>query len=285
MPDAFARLLRRMLEEGQVAWSGLSARSREKLRSLFDAGVLRKIRRGGGFVVEVTDEEVLRGFYRKHYPSAAQPSDTSPRARAVGSLRNAKRAGRTDREPVLLRAFAPTRCTLGETSVDLREVTRRTGAACLILDEDHFWSISAEVAVVENLECFLHFEPMDVEAEVALYASGRLSGLVLSWLGSEQVAGSQFVHCGDYDPVGLDEYLRLRAVAGPRVSLHIPENLAELVHTLGRPDLLRDSSRTLQRLRSSADPDIRRVVRILDETGCGLEQEALLLGGGGTSTE
>jgi hypothetical protein len=59
--------------------------------------------------------------------------------------------------------------------------------------------------------------------------------------------------------------------------LHIPPDLARLIREHGRPGLLADSTAVLGRLRLSPDPDIRAVVRLLDETGCGLEQEALLL--------
>lgn len=277
MPDAFARLIRRMLKEGRVPWSGVGARARERLVSLFDAGVLRKVRRGGGFIVQVRDEDVLARFYRKHYPASDIPGDASPRAHAVGSLRNAKRAPHTDREPVLLRAFESINCRHGPNAVDLGETTRRTGAACLILAGDQFWSITAEVAVVENLECFLHFEALGVGAPVALYASGRLSNLVLRWLGSNAMGRARFVHCGDYDPVGLDEYLRLKEMVGDRARLHVPADLGKLVSQFGRPELLRDSSSTLQRLRKSEDAQVQRVISMLQETGCGLEQEALLL--------
>lgn len=277
MPDAFARLLKRILEDGQVPWSQVSARSEGKLRSLMDAGVVGKSRRGSGFVLEVNDAGVLRDFLKQQYPETEFLGEISPRALAVGSLRNAKRAVRTDREPVLLRAFQPTTCRNGDVSFDVLARSRETGAVCLVLSEDSHWSLSARMAVVENLECFLHFEKMDVPVDVALYASGRLSGRVLQWLQLPAMRECTFSHCGDYDPVGLDEYLRLKTVAGKRAELYVPEDLRELVKTYGRPELLGDSASRLQRLRSAEDTDVRRVVNILDETGRGLEQEVLLL--------
>jgi hypothetical protein len=118
---------------------------------------------------------------------------------------------------------------------------------------------------------------MSVAADVALYASGRLSDLALQWLGSPELSQCRFIHCGDYDPVGLDEFLRLKAVLGDRARLHVPANLRDLVATYGRPELVRDSQAVLKRLRGSADPDVHSVVEALDETGCGLEQEILLM--------
>jgi len=278
MPDAFARLLRRMIEEGQLPRSKLSARSWKDLTPLFDAGVLSQARSGCGLVIEVRAPEALGAFFRKRYPSDGTAIDGPPRARAVGMLRNAKRAGRTRMEPVLIRAMDGVMCTRDNVRCDLRAATLQTGAACVVLESGRFWSMATDVAVVENLECFLHFEEMRVPAGVALYASGRLSDLVLQWFASQELSQCRFVHCGDYDPVGLDEYLRLKAIVGDRARLHIPSDIRNLVATFGRPELLSDSPAVLSRLRRVAYPEVRTVVEALDETGCGLEQEVLLLG-------
>lgn len=278
MPDAFARLLCRMLDKRRAPLSQFSARSLRDLQSLFDSGVLGRARSGGGMVVEVRDPETLARFYRKRYPSDGNAVSGPPRARAVGMLRNAKRVARTNMEPVLVRAKDLAVCTRDGVQCDLRAATVQTGAACLILEAGRFWALRADVAIVENLECFLHFDKMGVSATVALYASGRLSDLALRWIGSPELSQCRFVHSGDYDPVGLDEFLRLKKVVGDRARLHIPPNLRDLVATYGRPELLRDSEAVLMRLRASADPGVCSVVDSLNETGCGLEQESLLIG-------
>lgn len=278
MPDAFARLIRKLQNEGKVARSQFSARSLKDLSSLFDAGVLTQERSGGGMVVALQKPESLQSFYLSHYPSAGKVLAGSPRASAVGMFRNAKRIRRTDMEPVLLRAMRPVVCTRGRKEFDLLTTTQLTGAACLILEPGHFWSCSARLAIVENLECFLHFEKMCIPADVVLYAAGRLSDLALQWLASENLSKCQFIHCGDYDPVGLDEFLRLTNAIGERAGLHIPANLRDLVSKYGRPELLGDSTAVLKRLRQSPDQAIRQVLSILDDTGCGLEQEILLMG-------
>jgi hypothetical protein len=277
MPDAFARLLRRLMADGHIPRSQLSGRSLRELGSLFDAGVLAQARSGGGLVVDVRDPPTLAAFYKKRYPAGDRTMEGPPRALAVGMLRNAKRADRTDLEPVLIRAFAAAEATRGGERINLLAETVRSGCCCVTLEPGRYWALSGVLAIVENLECFLHFERMNVAADVALYAKGRLSRLAFQWLGSPELAACRFIHCGDYDPVGLDEFLRLKNAVGDRASLHVPPDLARLVREHGRPGLLADSAAVLGRLRLSGDPDVRTVVQILDETGCGLEQEALLL--------
>jgi hypothetical protein len=281
MPDPLARLLRRLLADGSIPRTQCSARARTALQSLFDAGTLRQARKGGGLIIEVIAPGAVADFYRTRYPAADTPLAGPPRALAAARLRNAKRMARTDREPVLLRAFRPLGCTDGQNRCDLQVPTDQTGAACLVLARDRPWSLEGAIAIVENLECFLHFEALGVAADAALYASGRLSTLALTWLGSAAMARCRFLHCGDYDPVGLDEFLRLEQRVGARVTLHLPDNLEHLIRTYGRPELLRDSAAILARLRAAPHPQVQRVVRMLDDTGCGLEQELLLLAGAG----
>ena len=281
MPDAFAHLLQRLAQEGRVPRSQISAKSLNLLRSLFDSGTLRQAGSGRGLVVEVADYETLQAYYNTRYPSGDKTIGGPPRARAVGMLRNAKRCERTSMEPVLIRAISPVMCTRDGRAFDLRASTIQTGAACLVLEPGRFWAFAADVAVVENLEFFLHFENTGASADVALYSSGRLSKLVLNWLASPELSHCRFIHCGDYDPVGLDEFMRIKTEVGERARLHIPRNLRHLAATYGRGELLRDSAAILQRLRTLSDPDVCSVIKILDETGCGLEQEALLLGNEG----
>jgi hypothetical protein len=88
-----------------------------------------------------------------------------------------------------------------------------------------------------------------------------------------------FLHCGDYDPVGLDEYLREKQVLGERVTLYLPPQLERLTRKYGRPELLADSMSVLERLRGSDDESIKKVIDIFNVTGCGLEQEVLLIPG------
>jgi hypothetical protein len=52
-----------------------------------------------------------------------------------------------------------------------------------------------------------------------------------------------------------------------------------LTRKYGRPELLADSMSVLERLRGSDDESIKKVIDIFNVTGCGLEQEVLLIPG------
>ena len=157
-------------------------------------------------------------------------------------------------------------------------LTGEYGAAAFLLKEPPFWGCGGTLAVVENLEPFLCFEKMRVAADAAVYAGGRMSARMLAWFASAEMSGCSFVHCGDYDPVGIDEYLRLKEACGARVKLHIPANIEDLFKKYGKRELLMDSEAVLRRLRATKDPDALRIIELMNACNTGLEQEILLLG-------
>ena len=284
MHDGTYRTLRSLIEKGSIPSSALSGRTAQRLQPLLDSGALIRRRCGRGMILEVADRNALDAFLRRLFPhgaTAPMQSDGStfpPRGEAVALYRNAKRARAASAEPVLLRAIAPAVASRDSSKLDLLALTRTAGAACLLIDDGERWRIESRIAIVENLEVFLHFERLQTGRSIALYANGRLSGRVLDWLASREMSRCEFLHCGDYDPVGLDEYVRLRDRLGSRVVLHVPANLDGLLARYGKRGLIEDSAAILARLRRSPVPEVRRIAGIMDTTGCGLEQEALLLG-------
>jgi hypothetical protein len=128
------------------------------------------------------------------------------------------------------------------------------------------------VALVENLEPFLHFEQRFNDFDAAIYCAGRMSERFLRWL---EFQTFDIVHFGDYDPVGLQEFIRLKERYGCQATLYVPENLAGLVQRYGKPELLKDSSAILSGLRSTNESEIYEVLQCLENFGQGLEQEIL----------
>jgi len=292
--DSLARVLRVLLAQGTVPRSKLGQRVFEDLAGLVESGVLAVVRKGAGQRIEVIDPAALAAFAKRHFPTTLEdPENDQPisRSLAVQLWRNAKRGGDAGGEPVLVRGFGLTTLRRGTEFLPVAELTRKAGLATFLLKEgEEYWApavgtdtevnpgLGATVAVVENLEAFLRCEALPIEMDMAVYAGGRLSGRVLKWLGSPAFASCLLLHCGDYDPVGLDEYLKLKSTCPNRVRLLMPENLEQMIRDFGNSGLLARSAGVLARIRETDDPDVRRVVGWLDQYGRGLEQEIFLLG-------
>jgi hypothetical protein len=276
--DAMAQKLKVLQSEGGLASSRLTAKDRIRLRSLYEAGVLEEIRSGAGKTVVVKNREGFEAFLRNIYPSGLEGHATpsTPRKKAVAELRDSKRAGTSGQPIVLLRGFDGCALRCGLRVLPVAELTELAGVVAFHAGA-RAWEYSGTLAVVENLEAFWNFEKIGTGAPMAIYAGGRLSGKILDWLGSQSMARARIIHCGDYDPVGLDEYLRLKSGCPGRAEIFLPANLENLLARYGKKELLQGSnSALLARLRKTEDREVRKLVSMLDRYGVGLEQEILL---------
>lgn len=277
--DALAQKLGLLRTEGSLASSRLTERDRSRLQSLFATGVLEVVRSGAGKTVVVHNRDAFDTFILRNYPSGLEGREeaATPRSKAVAELRDSKKARETGPLVVLLRGFENCYLRSGTEVLPVADLTALAGVAALHLGGKE-WEYTGVLAIVENLEVFWNFEKLGTGAQMALYAGGRLSGRILGWLGSQSMARARIIHCGDYDPVGLDEYLRLKDACPERAELFLPSDLEALLSRYGKSELLQGSNGAiLARLRKTEDLEVRRLVTMLDRHGVGLEQEIFLL--------
>ncbi|MBU0960259.1 MAG: hypothetical protein KKH60_01945 [Proteobacteria bacterium] len=277
--DALAQKLSLLLIQGTLASSRLTERDRSRLQSLFETGVLEVMRSGAGKTVMLKNRDAFDTFILRTYPSGLEgrAEASTPRSKAVAELRDSKKAQETSPPIVLLRGFDNCELCSGTEMLPVAELTELAGVAALHLGYRE-WEYTGVLALVENLEVFWNFEKLQTGAQMALYAQGRLSGRILSWLGSQSMARARIIHCGDYDPVGLDEYLRLKGACPERAELFLPPNFEVLLSRYGKKELLQGSNGpVLARLRKTEAQEVRRIVKLIDRYGVGLEQEILLL--------
>ena len=277
--DALAEKLETLLLQGALPASRLGRGDRTRLQALFDAGVLQQVRSGAGLRVVVQQPATLRAFAEKTYPSGLRcEGDALPaRARAVAQLRDSKKGKGRCPATVLLRGFGGCRLAADSTTLAVADWTAQAGVAAVALDRIVHWGFSGTLAIVENLELFWNIEQISPEVELALYAQGRLTQRLLKWLASPSMQSARVMHFGDFDPVGLDEYLRLKQACPERSALYRPDNLEDLFRKYSKPRLLTDNTAIMNRLRKVDDPEVSSIVKLIDRFGGGLEQEALLI--------
>ncbi len=279
--EPLAERLRELLSYGSIPASALSARQCRRLSPLFDSGVLEEERAGAGRRITVQNRQALAAFSRKLFPSGfeytARTPGIMPRAHGVLAFRDAKTARTTWAEPVLLRGFGAAVLSGPGGVLPAAELSMLAGLAAIRLEEPFAWGFSGSVAVAENLEFFLSFEAAGLKCDLVIYAGGRLSDRVIAWLASPLMEACSVIHCGDYDPAGLQEYLRLREAMGSRAGLYVPDNIERLLKKYGRAGLVRNQAHILSGIRSCAVPEVLDVLDIIERYGLGLEQEVLLL--------
>lgn len=277
-----ARLLKRLSAQGSIPASAVSDPHRQALRSLFDADVLAEVRKGRGHSVEVYNWDAFTQFLSSYCPEGLDVIDSvMSRWEAVAAFRNSKQ-GRLASEPVVLSA-RPGRVLLrSDCQLKVGDLTGLAQVACFLLEEEarDYWRFEGCIALVEDYTCFVNWRAMGNEADLAIWTAGRISERMIRWFASSAMRGTDFLHCGDYDPVGLDEFLRLKSqLPDGRVALHIPEGIETLFERYSNRNLLANDNAAglLRRLRGSDDPDVRRIVGLMDRNNGGLEQEILVM--------
>lgn len=276
MRAALLERLRVLAAGGSLPGSRLSTSMRRELSSLFDARILVERRAGAGRRIEVADPASFARWIEHRLPEGLEPSlEGPPRAAAVAAYRDAKVARRTDAEPVLIRGFArrPVLAVDG-AAVDVCGLTEQAGCASFLLAAEREVVLRGRIGVVENLEAFVYAERFGAGIDAALYSAGRISGRRLAWM-AQQVE-VRWVHLGDYDPVGLSEYLRVSAACDGRAELWVPEDLETLVARYSKAAVMEGSTAVWATVRASADPAVQRVVGALERHARGLEQEILV---------
>ncbi|PKM46887.1 MAG: hypothetical protein CVV05_00285 [Gammaproteobacteria bacterium HGW-Gammaproteobacteria-1] len=284
-----ARVLYQLLEGGRIPASQVSRAVIVELRPLLDSGAVNLVRAGAGYTYSVAHRQAVKSFADSRFPvglmQGAAGADLSDRERGVMEVRDSKRTRGVGFEYALVRLAPGLELLRTDGPVPwhatLPEGAPSAWAVAVVLEEESAgdWRLSdpdAHIAVVENLDTFSRVDLADIGVTAALFAGGRLSSRQIALLTSLAAAGHGILHVGDYDPVGLEEYLRLKELVR-EVSLYVPEDLEALFKLHSTPAILQKprNRSALARLRTVTDPAVRRVVGLIDaENGC-LEQEAI----------
>ena len=284
--DALANRLQQLLAEDQLISSALSRSMRARLEPLFFTEALTERKAGAGKHVVLRDREAVNRWIEATYPSGltGTAEDLPPRAEGVANYRDSKAGRPLVVRPAFMRGFGNTSLSRAGGRLPLAELTRTHDLAGVLVDPADPWHLDGVLALVENLELFLHIEKVIEGIDAALWTAGRFDRRVLNWIAS--MPSVRVLHVGDYDPVGLDEFLRVRtALPDGRASLFVPRDFEERLVKYGKVDLLLRSVAVLERARRDGPDEVQEVLAVMDRHGKALEQEALLIGVPGDATE
>ena len=276
--DPLAARLDELLTAGSIVGSQLSSQMRKRLAALFEFKALGVEKAGGGNRVFVRDQGAVERWVSTNYPSGLHGTgeELPTRAEAVANFRDSKAGRKLTVLPLYMRGFGSAALTSRAGTLPLAALTAAHRLAGVLVDLADPWEFAGTLALVENLELFLYAEEVVPGIDGALWTAGRFDQRALDWIAG--MPSCRVLHVGDYDPVGLDEYLRVRAVLPKgRASLFVPHDFERRLATYGKVDLLERSVAVLERVRRDAPRELRAVLEVMDRHGKALEQEALLI--------
>lgn len=274
---------RQLLTQGSLSRSQCGATLLAMLKPLMDGGVLEWERDGAGQRLCVRSADAARAFLLQRFPELERALESSEishaRVEGVARYRDSKSLGNDTPEIVCMRIWNDACLSLWEKPTAASLLTSQHGVFSFVLGVNSPYALHGACALVENPAVFGRFEHLGAEAGLVIQGRGRISDRLLEWLSQQAEPGFRLRHFPDYDPVGMDEYLRLKGRLGERVSLHCPTTLPALFARYSKPQLLLNphSQALLSRLRSTEDPAVQHVVGLMDLNNGGLEQESLLL--------
>ncbi len=233
----------------------------------------------------VTSKDAFNRFITARFPKGLDVDVRAipDRATAVVTLADAKAIRQGVGEGIFIRSANPDieiRSLDDGTSIPVSELTIKAGGIGIHLSPDRTWTFVGNIAVVENADAFWCYEIVLPDVDLAILGSGNMSSRLLQWLASPAMAQCRITHWGDYDPVGVCEYVRLVDACPARVETYTPATVDELLPKFGKRKLVIDQAKYLDRLRRRAfDPHVGRMIDLFDKYRRGLEQEVLLYRG------
>lgn len=235
MPNAMNQaVIKGLLDDGSVPMGRLGVATRDAIRPLVATGILRQERSGGGECLVVVRLEAFLDFVKRECPGVLRSEiDTaSPRAQGIHHHGRSKSLGGTLGEPVVLRGGPGATLNSQGRSWSIFEA-EALGGMSFVLRTGGEWSLGGPakgVALVENVDVFLSLDVARLQetlsVDAAIFLRGKMSNRFLTWLASPSMTGVRYLHLGDYDPVGIAEYLRLLgAVSAQRAAFYLPPDL------------------------------------------------------------
>ena len=225
------------------------------------------------------DAAALRSFCQHKFPNAPVAAGDSTRLAGVARFRDSKTFASNTPEIVVVRAWSENTLLHNSQPTVAAALTGQHGIFSFLLSRGTDYSLCGPCALVENPAVFSGFERLGLTAGLAIYGQGRVSNRLLDWLAGMTSPEFTLLHLPDYDPVGLNEFERLRGRLGERVSLHLPADLNQRFARHANRNLLdKPNSRTiLANLRRTSSTDILQVLALIHQHNAGLEQEALFV--------
>ena len=273
------KICRRLLESGMLPRSACGSSLPRVLKPLFDSGVLRWGKSGGGQRLVVANRQGFQRWFEHYFPAAHLAQNVgSSRVRGVAEFRDSKALRSNLPEVICLRSIRDGSLLRDGISVPTTGPTKEYGVFSFTLADSTPYTLRGDCALIENVAVFHSFEELGLNAPLAIHVHSS-SKRFLNWLVSNVERGLRVLHLPDYDPFGLTHFLRLHRRLGEAVTLHEPTNLAVLFRNYSKSALLRKpkNQRMLLKLRQAPNPSVRRVVALIDDFNAGQEHEALLI--------
>ena len=283
--DPILRFLRRLSEGDKVSTRSVAKAVEATANKMSERQIIAKRIPPGSRTLKwcVINEAALDSYCRNQYPLGlfAEELELDTRESAAKSRRGSKRTGARVEEVILCKVFCES-AVVGEVSSLLVQSTSTFGVAVFTHPPSNITASGLWVSI-ENHESFHVVNKANSPSfDGAFLLSGQPSAKQINWMGQSTESGCSFVHFGDLDFAGLTHYIQLRNRLGDAITFWSPQDIGvDLFKHLGNRVLFKrqmsSAKYNIENLRGGlrGDEDALHILRLIVETGCVIEQEAL----------
>tara|TARA_B110001452_G_C15208183_1_gene419125 strand:+ start:814 stop:1656 length:843 start_codon:yes stop_codon:yes gene_type:complete len=270
-----AKLYFRLKIEGSIPSS--EARSKEmknEIDRMIDLGIIEDVRVRNGKVFRILSKRMFdveeKRKWKNGVEKALENYDTKSDY-AINS--NDSKLGNVSYPTIPMRILDSNSVTIDGIPL-MNENTNVSGVFSTEILESYLPQINVkgELVMIENKESFLFADMYFPDASAIIYYSGRTSKRWQKWLLTNV---DKVIFAPDYDPVGIEEFLRHESYLQEKIELYMPNNLEELfVH--GKKKLYSDQYHILIRLSKELNStDAGKVLDLVRNHKKGVEQEVI----------
>jgi hypothetical protein len=229
-------------------------------QSLVSSKIIEPIKRGKGYI-EVLKQESFDKFYANKFPNPH--IDIKTEIDNQKKFRDTKATNIDKDRVIFIRGFRD--IVVNNQTVDLREITQKYQLFSTVLR-----SMKVDkLCFVENLQPFLNAQELLGEEFVYIHFYGRFPKADIL----KTIECKEYLHFGDYDFVGLSEYLRASTIY-PNSDIFIPDNFEYLFKTYSKQRKEKDT--IYKNVETSTDKKVIRLKELLKSTGDYLEQQIVM---------
>lgn len=271
------KILKKIIEEGYITGSKIPKSVKSSIDQLVAINALELDIRKRGTRYSIGNQEIFQSEISSRYPEGLESGvifgSESSRHLGVKSLKDAKLSRK--RYPTV-QAFIK-----NSSQVIIDGKTAPEGiedfSLSVLVDSLCQWEVTGRLILIENQEPYLRSNSLFSGVSAIICYNGRVNQKISEWIHKSNM---NVTICPDYDPVGLDEYWKLKCKIGNRLEIFLPESISE-DFKYSTPQLLdkKKNREVLQRLANTdlLDLPAQQILFLIQKWNAGLMQEIYFL--------
>lgn len=267
------KILKKILDDGYITGSKIPKSAKSSVDQLvaINALELNILKRGSRY--SIGNQEIFQAEISARYPEGLESvvnfDSESSRYLGVKSLKDAK----------LSRKKYPTVQVFVKDSskviIDGKNAPEgiEEFSLSVLVDSLCKWDVKGKVILIENQEPYLRSKSLFSEVSAIICYNGRINDKISEWIYESKM---NVIICPDYDPVGLDEYWKLKCKIGDRLDIFLPKSISDDFKYATSELLDKGKNReVLLRLANTESLDLpaQRILELIQKWNAGLMQE------------